>query len=174
MAEPCVADSIYIELDTAGTPAVLTATLRNPEETFSATQGDHTLHDVTDHNVVHTQTQTVTIDNSAGTAPARGVAIYAPDPIYVASGSIIEALWHNTLTIDSVLADEGNESAQAIVVASATGALWIPVKTLVGQIDIPAGDSISVTFAKSIENVGDSETWQFLMGGDKLVAQMGY
>lgn len=174
MAEPCVADSIYIELDTAGTPAVLTATLRNPEETFSATQGDHTLHDVTDHNVVHTQTQTVNIDNSAGTAPARGVVICGQDPIYVDSGSDIEIIWHSSLTIDSVLADEGNESLQPIVITGATGALWLPTKTLVGQIDIAAGDIIAVTFAKSVENIGSSVQWFFLMGGDKLVAQMGY
>lgn len=171
MSGPCLEDTPTIELALDGLSLI--ANVRNPDESFSATQGDHTLHDVTDHNVVHTQTQTVNLTNG-GTAPFRGIVVCGQDPIYVDSGSDIEIIWHSSLTIDSVLADEGNSSGQAIVITGATGALWIPTKTLVGQIDVAAGDTIAITFEKSVENVGSSVQWFFLMGGDKLVANLGF
>lgn len=171
MADPCVEDTIYIELDTTGTPAVLSATLRNPEETFSATQGDDTTHVVTDHNVAHIQTQTVTITNP-GTAPARGIVVVALNPIWAGlPDGPVSLIWEASLTIGGVLADQRDTITQALV---ANEVVQFSPGSLVGQIDIPAASSVVVTWEKRITNDGASAQWSFRMGGDKLVAQMGY
>jgi hypothetical protein len=175
MADPCVADSDYIALDTAGTPAVLTATLRNPAESGSATQGDYTSHTVNDHNVVHTQTQTFTVDNSGGTASMRGIVVATMDPIWIHDGvSNLILTWHAQLVIGGVVVDERNKQLQTLLLADPIE-FFLPPAVLVGQIDVVAGGSVAVVMTKTVENTssGDLE-WTFVMGGDKLVVSESF
>lgn len=174
MADPCVASNEYIGLDTVGTPAVLEATLLNPETTFSATEGDHTVRNVTDNDTVHEQTQTVVINN-AGSAPARGIIVVTFDPIWVACNDPgFQVTWMAELIYNGVQQDVRNLTEQQLVLPVAVGDTWLPIGVCVGQLNIAAGGSATVTFRKQIENTGDEQIWSFLMGGDKLVAQLGY
>lgn len=175
MADPCVADTDYIELDTTGTPAVLSATLRNPAESASATQGDYTSHTVNDHNVIHTQTQTYTVDNSGGTAPMRGIVIASMDPIWIHDGVDNLILnWHAQLKVDGVVVDERNKNIQTLLLADPIE-FFLPPAVLLGQIDVAAGDSVVVEMTKTVENTSSGDlTWTFIMGGDKLVVSESF
>jgi hypothetical protein len=174
MADPCVADSIYIDLEVTGTPGVLSATLRNPEETYSGTQGDDDTHVVTDSDVVHSQTRTFVISNP-GSAPARGIIVVALNPIWAGlpDDAGCSLLVNATLVIAGHpdLGDERDTITQPL---AENEVVQFSLGSLVGQLDIPAGGSQSVTYTKSIVNDGASLQWSFRMGGDKLVAQMGY
>jgi len=174
MADPCVTDTAYIDLETAGTPAVLSATLRNPEETFSGTEGDDTTHNVTDTGVVHTLSQTFNISNAGGSAVCKGVVVLAVNPIFVhATSGDVTLVPFARLTIDGVIADERDVPAAGIDVPQDTSQL-LSLGALVGQLDIPAGGNVDVDILVTIENIGASESWSFRMGGSKLVAQMGF
>lgn len=169
MSGPCVQDSASIALDTTGSPLTLEAEIINPSSTDSATQGDYTSHTVTDHNTPHVQTQTFTVDNSAGTLPMAGIVVATMDPIWIHDGvSNLILLWHAQLEVDGVVVDERNKNLQTILLADPIE-FWLPPAVLVGQIDVGAGDSVSVVMTKSVENTGDSLEWTFVMGGDKLV-----
>lgn len=173
MADPCTTDTPYIALDTTGTPAVLEAVLRNPEETFSGTMGDDTTHSVNDTGVVHTLTQSFTIDNSAGTAPMRGIVVAACNPIFVHGTDDVSLVPFARLTIDGTPADDRDVPALGIAVPSGTDQL-LSLGSLVGQINVAAGDTVTVDFLITIKNVGTSGQWSFRMGGSKLVAQEGF
>lgn len=169
MASPCTTDTPYIELDVTGTPGSLSAILRNPAESDSATQGDYTSHTVTDHNTPHVQTQTFTVDNSAGTAPMRGIVVATMDPIWIHDGvDNLILVWHAQLEVGGVVVDERNKNLLSILLAAPIE-FWLPSSVLVGQIDVAAGDTVDVVMTKSVENTGDSLEWTFIMGGDKLV-----
>lgn len=169
MADPCVDDTTHIVLDTAGTPAVLTADFANVARTISATQGDYTLHIVTDEGVTHTQTQTQAIDNSAGLAAMTGIVVATFDPIWVApddSGEVF--VWHAQLVVHAVIQDERNKSLQETPIPSGTG-MWLPVGCCIGEINVPAGATHNITFTKTlVQSSGVSHQYGFLMGGDKL------
>lgn len=174
MADPCVTNTPYIGLDTTGTPAVLEATLLNPETTFSGTEGDDTTHVVTDNDTPHIQTHTYVIDNTAGTAPCRGIIVVALNPIWAGdSDAPISLIWEASLTVagHSTFGDQRD----TITVPVDTGEVttFYP-GSLVGTFDVAAGATQSITYEKRITNDGASAQWSFRMGGDKVVAQMGY
>lgn len=175
MADPCAADTPYIGLDTSGTPAVLEATLLNPETTFSGTEGDDTTHVVTDNDTPHIQTQTYIIDNSAGTAPSRGIIVVALNPIWAgqADGPGASLLVEASLTIAGH--PTFGDQRDVITVPMDTGVIALfSLGSLVGTFDVAAGATQSITYEKRITNDGASVQWSFRMGGDKVVAQMGY
>lgn len=173
MADPCVVDSAYIGLDTTGTPAVLEATLLNPEQTFSGTEGDNTTHVVTDHDVVHSTTHTFTIDNTAGTAPCRGIIVVALNPIWAGdSDGPVSLIWGASLTVQGI----GLEDSRTTITTGLDegDVITFSPGSLVGEVTVPAGATRTVTYEKHITNDGASGQWSFRMGIDKLVVQMGY
>lgn len=145
--------------------------MRNPDGTFSATQGDDTTHVVTDTGVAHTQTQTVTISNT-GSAPLKGIVVVALNPIWAGlPDGPCSLIWEASLTIGGVLADQRDTITQALV---ENEVVQFAPGCLVGQISIAAGGSVVVIWEKTITNDGASAQWSFRMGGDKLVANLGY
>lgn len=166
MADPCVEDTPYIHLDTEGTPAVLFATLRNPADTGSATQGDDTTHVVTDADVPHVQTRSFTIDNTAGTAPMVGVITVALNPIWAGlpDDAGLSLIWEASLTVDGVVADQRDTITTAV---AEDAAVTFSPGALVGEYAVAAGDSITCSWEKRITNDGASVQWSFRMGGDK-------
>lgn len=167
MADPCVADTAYIGLDTSGTPAVLEATLLNPPSSGSATQGDDTTHVVTDNNVNHILTQTDTIDNTAGTGAMGGIIVVALNPIWCGlSDGPISLLWEASLTVNAVLEDQRD----TITTPMATGEIrTFSPGCLVAQVVVPAGGTVSVIWEVRIKNDGASAQWSFRFGGSKMV-----
>ena len=125
MADPCVTDTAYIDLETTGTPAVLSATLRNPEESFSGTQGDDTVHNVSDNNVQHSMTQTWNISNAGGSAPCRGIVVVAINPIWVAAVDPITVVPFSRLTVGGVIADDRDVAATGIDIPAGTTQLLL-------------------------------------------------
>lgn len=169
MTGPCLEDTETIALSLDGLNLI--ADVRNPSSSFSATQGDDTTHVVTDADVPHIQTQTVVINNT-GSARTKGIIVVALNPIWAGlPDGPISLIWEASLTIAAVLADQRDTVTQAMVeneiVQFSPGAL-------VGQIDIGPGGSVSVTWEKRITNDGASAQWSYRMGGDKLVANLGY
>jgi hypothetical protein len=176
MADPCVTDTAYIALDTTGTPAVLEATLRNPEETFSATLGDDTLRNVNDTGVQHDDPiggWPQTIDNSAGSAPMRGIVVLAINPIFVFATDPVSIVAFGRLTIDGVVADERDMPTSGVDLPAGTSQL-LSLGCLVGQIDVPAGDTVDIAVSVWVKNVGASGQWSFRFGGSKMVVQEGF
>lgn len=174
MADPCVADTDTIELFTTGDPAVLEANVRNPAVTFSGTEGDDTTHVVTDSDTPHIQTHTYVIDNSAGTARCRGVIVVALNPIWAGdSDGPISLIWEASLTVAGH--PSFGDQRDTITVPLETGEVttFYP-GSLVGTFDVAAGATQSITYEKRITNDGASAQWSFRMGGDKLVATLGY
>jgi hypothetical protein len=173
MADPCVTDTPYIALDTAGSPAVLSATLRNPEETYSGTLGDDTTHNVTDTGVVHTLTQSYVISNAGGTAAMRGIVVCALNPIFVFGTNDVSLVPFARLTVGGVIADERDIAATGVDVPAGTSQLF-GLGALVGQIDIAAGASVTIDVLETIKNIGASGQWSFRFGGSKMVIQEGF
>lgn len=167
MADPCVADTAYVGLDTAGSPAVLTADLLNPATSGSATMGDDTTHVVTDHNVAHVLTQTDTIDNSAGTGAMGGIVVVALNPIWAGlPDGPVSLIWEASLTINGVLVDQRDTITQALVMNEV---VQFSPGCLVGQVVVPAGATRSVVWEVRITNDGASAQWSYRFGGSKMV-----
>lgn len=167
MAGPCVIDTPSIELLVTGSPGELSANVRNPASSGSATQGDDTTHVVTDNDTPHIQTRTFTIDNSAGTDEMKGIITVALNPIWAGlPDGPISLLWEASLTVDGSASDQRDTVTQALV---ANEVVQFCPGVLVGQFVVPAGGSINVTWEKRITNDGASATWSFRMGGDKAV-----
>lgn len=167
MAGPCVDDTETIELLVTGSPGELSANVRNPASSGSATQGDDTTHVVTDHNVAHVQTRSFTIDNSAGTTEMKGIIIVALNPIWAGlPDGPASLLWEASLTVDGSMADQRDTVTQAIV---ENEVVQLCPGSLVGQYVVPAGGSITCSWEKRVTNDGASATWSFRMGGDKVV-----
>lgn len=175
MAGPCVIDSDHIVLTVTGAPGELGADFANVAGTGSATQGDYTLHIVTDHNVTHTQTQTFNLDNSAGVATMSGIIVVTFDPIYLAADDPGETfIWHAQLSVDGVVVDERNKNLQEIPVPDGTS-MWLPIGVCVGEASVAAGDTIPLVFTKTLKmNAGSDLQYGFLMGGDKLVVDKNF
>lgn len=180
MADPCVDDTPTIELLTAGDPAILTANVRNPADTFSGTAGDDTTHNVNDNNTPHTLAQTWNIANGpnggAPTASARckGIVVCQVNPIFVhATGVDVTLEWFARLIVGGVLADERDCIATGLDIPAGTSQLVSP-GGLVGQIDLAIGADVDVDLLLSIENIGASGTWTFRFGGSKMVANLGW
>lgn len=173
MSDPCVADSIYIGLETSGSPAVLEATLLNPENTFSGTDGDDTTHNVNDTGVVHSLTHTYSIDNSAGTAPMVGIVVWATNPMWVHGTDDVTLVPFCRLTVDGVVADERDIAASGVDVPSGTTQLF-GMGALVGQINVPAGATHTIAVLQNLQNIGSSGQWSFRFGGFKMVVQEGF
>lgn len=169
MADPCVEDTPYIHLDTAGTPAVLSATLRNPPNSGSATQGDDTTHVVTDHDTPHVQTQTDVIDNASGTGAMRGIIVVAINPIWCGeSDAPVSLIWEASLTVTGHPAF--SDQRDTITTPMDTGEIrTFSPGCLVGNFDIAAGASQSVTWEVRITNDGASAQWSFRFGGSRMV-----
>lgn len=167
MADPCVEDTVTIHLDTEGTPAVLFADLRNPPSSGSATQGDDTTHVVTDNDTPHVQTQTDVIDNTAGSDTMKGIVVVALNPIWAGlPDGPISLLWEASLTIDGVLSDQRDTITTPMVENEVR---TFSPGCLVGNIAIPAGDTVPVVWEVRITNDGASATWSFRFGGSKMV-----
>lgn len=166
MADPCVDDTPSIALSTTGSPSVLTADIRNPSATGSATQGDDTTHVVTDNDTPHTQTQSFVIDNTAGTIAMHGVITVALNPIWsgLPDGVGCSLIWEASLTVDGVMSDQRDTVTQELDVGEVVQ--FCP-GTLLGEYAVPAGGSITVSWEKRITNDGASVQWSFRMGGDK-------
>jgi hypothetical protein len=173
MADPCVADSAYIGLDTAGSPAVLTATLRNPENTYSGTDGDDTVHNVNDTGVVHTLTHTYAISNAGGSAAMVGIVVWATNPIWCHGTDDVTLVPFARLTVNGSVADERDVATTGIDIPGGTTQL-LSLGALVGQINIPAGASHNVEVLQTLENIGASGQWSFRFGGFKMVIQEGF
>lgn len=170
MADPCVDDTAGITLSTDGDPAVLTADIRNPSRTGSGTLGDDTTHNVTDTGVTHTlATPPFTVDNSAGSLALNGIVVVALNPIFVhATGGPISAVPFARLTIDGVVTDERDVPAAGIDVLD-DGSMLLSLGSLVGQLDVAAGDTIDIDVLVSIKQIAGNVAWSFRFGGSKLV-----
>lgn len=169
MTGPCLSDSETIELELDGLNLI--ANVRNPSSSFSATQGDDTTHVVTDNDTPHVQTRTVVINNT-GTARTKGIVVVALNPIW--SGlpdGPISLIWEASLTIGGVLADQRDTITTPLVENEVE---TFSPGALVGELNIAPGGSVTVTWEKTITNDGASAQWSFRMGGDKLVANLGY
>lgn len=173
MADPCVDTTATIALSTAGTPAVLSADVRNPASTFSGTLGDDTTHAVTDTGVPHTLDQSFTVPN-AGSKSASGIVVVALNPIYLhATGDDITIVGFARLTVDSVVVDERDLPASGLDVPEGASQL-LSWGALVGQIDIASADSTDFQVLLSITQTGASTGWSFRYGGSKAVVTLGY
>lgn len=170
MADPCVNDTASIELLTTGDPSVLRANIRNPSSTGSGTLGDDTTHPVTDTNVVHTlSTPPFTVDNSAGTLALLGIVVVSLNPIFVhATGGPISAVPFARLTIDGVVTDERDVPALGIDVLE-DASMLLGLGSLVGQLNVAAGDTIDIEVLVTIKQIAASTGWSFRFGGSKLV-----
>lgn len=167
MADPCVDDTETIALSTTGTPAVLSADVRNPASNGSSTQGDDTTHVVTDSDTPHIQTRTFTVDNSAGSTAMKGIIVVALNPIWAGeSDGPVSLIWEASLTVDGVVQDQRDTITTPMIEGEIN---TFSPGTLVGQFTIPAGDTIDVTWEKRITNDGASAQWSFRMGGDRTV-----
>lgn len=180
MADPCVDDTPTIELNTAGSPAVLTANVRNHATTFSGTLGDDTTHNVNDNNTDHTLAQTFNVENGpAGSAltasvASQGIVVVALNPVFIAaSGGDITITGFARLTIDSVIADERDMPGTGVDFPAGTSG-FIPWGALVGQLDIPIGGDVDIDVELLIRQTGASGAWTFRWGGSKLVAELTY
>lgn len=180
MADPCVADTPSIDLETTGSPSVLSATVRNNGTTFSGTIGDDTTHNVNDHDTPHTLTQTFNVKNGpAGTVASasiasQGIVVVAINPVFIAAPSgDITITGFARLTIDGDVVDERDMISTGVDFPAGTSG-FIPFGSLVGQLDIPIAGDVDVEVELEIEQTGASGPWTFRWGGSKLVAELTY
>lgn len=173
MSGPCMIDSETVTLTVEGLPGDLKAVAHDVSSTHSATQGDDALHVVTDTGVSHVQTQTTNVANPLTENPVTGIVVVGFSPIIVGIPSQdTEISWLAELLIDGVLQDSYAGTYQYPSAALMTQ-YCAAIPSLLGQIDIPAGGSVPVVFRKSVENIGPSTQWSFMMNGDKMVAHFG-
>lgn len=175
MADPCVENTETVDLDTAGTPAVLSANAHDVSHTASGTQGDDLPHDVDDVDVPHVQTRTIAVANPLASEEVRGIVIASFTPFNIFSTAIPSTFaWSAELIIGGVSQDD--TSGSSAVPANPDGDdanFQAVIRALLGEIVIPPGGSVNVTFRKTITNTGFGMEWIFLTGGDKMVAHIG-
>lgn len=172
MSGACVNDTDTIELLLVGSPDALEANVRNPASTFSGTEGDDTTHVVTDTGVPHIQTHTFNIANT-GSAQCKCLVVVTLNPIWAGlPDGPCSLIWEASLTIEgSGVVDQRDTITQGLV---ENEVVQFCPGVLLGQVTIPAGSDRDVTYEKRITNDGASAQWSFRMGGDKLVATLGY
>lgn len=174
MAGPCVVDSETVVLTVVGSPGSLHAEAREVSNTFSATQGDALPHTVTDAGVDHVQTRTIAVPNPLADSPVTGIVVCKFDPIIVTDWSAdLAPVWSAELIIGGVTQDQFQSNDVTLDSADTPAYLQCVIPALLGQIDIAAGGSTSVTFRKTVTNNATSQTWTFVTNGDKMVVQLG-